>query len=335
MTAVVPERAEEEEPNQRKVGWQQSAARSLETKFLNERVWPGMSDAERALLRSQRGPLASAAVTAQRSPITQGHQDGWSTFRIRLRLPLPLSSRTCRCGRQLDSFGHHRPTCSEAGVLGRRGFHLEVAAAQVCREAVAPRHHERLRDLAAFDVMDSRRLEVVADGLTAFRGAQLAIDTTLVSALRRDGTARPGAATRAGAALTARRMKGRTLSSPIKGAEPGWLFWLRRSEGDGLPRLLNSWSPSRTAKQSQRPSSSEVAWRQLGCNGGAPCWLAVQSRPSPTPCSIVRLRGAATTSPPRLRVCWRLPLGLAPDVLGTTMCPKQACRISINTSILV
>ena len=62
-------------------------------------------------------------------------------------------------------------------------------------------------DLAAFDVMDSRRLEVVADGLTAFRGAQLAIDTTLVSALRRDGTARPGAATRAGVTWAAASRK--------------------------------------------------------------------------------------------------------------------------------
>ena len=32
--------------------------------------------------------------------------------------------------------------------------------------------------------VSSRRLEVVADGLTAFRGAQLAIDTTLMSAVR-------------------------------------------------------------------------------------------------------------------------------------------------------
>ena len=30
----------------------------------------------------------------------------------------------------------------------------------------------------------------------------------------------------------------------------------------------------------------------------------------------------------------RLPLGLAPDMLGVTLCPKQACRISINTSKL-
>ena len=36
-------------------------------------------------------------------------------------------------------------------------------------------------------VADGRRLEVVVDGLPLFGGAQLAVDTTLVCALRRDG----------------------------------------------------------------------------------------------------------------------------------------------------
>ena len=38
-------------------------------------------------------------------------------------------------------------------------------------------------DLAAFDALDGRRLEIVADDLTLWRGAQLAIDTTMVSPL--------------------------------------------------------------------------------------------------------------------------------------------------------
>ena len=80
--------------------------------------------------------------------------------------------------------------------------------AQGCRGAhVTTNVFVRDMDLAAFDVMDSRRLH----GLTVFRGAQLAIDTTLVSGLRRDGTARPDAAARAGVALAAaRRNKERT-----------------------------------------------------------------------------------------------------------------------------
>ena len=85
-------------------------------------------------------------------------------------------------------------------MLGRRGFPLEVACASVWRNR-STCLHERFR--AGHGLAD----EVVADGLTAFRGAQLAIDTTLVSALRRDGTARLGAATRAGVALAAARRK--------------------------------------------------------------------------------------------------------------------------------
>ena len=105
LAVVDPERAEEEEPNHPKFGWQQFASRSLETKFLNERVWPRMTDAERALLRSQRGPLASAAVTAL--PTTRGRSTLPHSAAPTAQAPLALSSRTCRCDRQLDSLGHH------------------------------------------------------------------------------------------------------------------------------------------------------------------------------------------------------------------------------------
>ena len=53
----------------------------------------------------------------------------------RLRLPLPLIVRSCRCGQPLDSCGHHRAACAQAGVLGRRGWALESVVARVCREA--------------------------------------------------------------------------------------------------------------------------------------------------------------------------------------------------------
>ena len=65
-------------------------------------------------------------------------------------------------------------------------------------------------DLVDPDIADNR-LEVVADGLPLFGGAQLAIDTTLVSALRADGTAERRAADHDGvAAGEARRRKART-----------------------------------------------------------------------------------------------------------------------------
>ena len=65
-------------------------------------------------------------------------------------------------------------------------------------------------DLLPQTHLDTRRLEVVVDGLPLFHGAQLAIDT-MVSAVRRDGSPRPRSVRTDGAALaTARRLKERT-----------------------------------------------------------------------------------------------------------------------------
>ena len=111
----------------------------------------------------------------------------------RLWLPLPSSSRVCRCGRPLDSSGHHR-AAFVAGVLGSRGFAVESAAARVCREAggrVSTNIRIQDMDIVAPNLLDERRVEVLADGLPLFHGQQLAIDTTLVSALGRDGLPRP------------------------------------------------------------------------------------------------------------------------------------------------
>ena len=62
-----------------------------------------------------------------------------------------------------------------------------------------------VRDLNLLEVRpcDGRRIEVVADGLPLFHGAQLAVDATIVSALKRDGSARPGAVSSPGVALVA------------------------------------------------------------------------------------------------------------------------------------
>ena len=45
-------------------------------------------------------------------------------------------------------------------------------------------------DVPAPNALDGRRLEVVVDGLPVRGGAQVAIDTTMVCALHRDGTPR-------------------------------------------------------------------------------------------------------------------------------------------------
>ena len=113
-----------------------------------------------------------------------------------------------------DGVVYRMQSCAVAGVLGRRGFAVESAIARICREGgahVSTNVFVRDLDLGAFNHLDGRRLEVVADGLSLFGGAQLAIDTTLVSTLRRDGTATRGAANRNGAAIqAAHRRKERT-----------------------------------------------------------------------------------------------------------------------------
>jgi len=83
---------------------------------------------------------------------------------------------------------------------------MESAAARICREAGARvRTNVCVRDLnvGVLAPTDGRRIEVIADGLPLFHGSQLAVDTTLVSALRRNGQARPGADLRDGVALQA------------------------------------------------------------------------------------------------------------------------------------
>ena len=165
-----------------------------------------------ALLRSQGGPLASAPFVCM--PVDRVFRIDSQPFRIlllrRLRMPLPLTVHSCRCGRLLDSLGHHRSACAVTGVLGRRGFPLENAAARICREAGGRvRTNVLVRDLDLHPInnLDSRRLEVVVDGLSLFTGAQLAIDTTLVSPLSRNGTGRPRCATVSGAAMERARTR--------------------------------------------------------------------------------------------------------------------------------
>ena len=154
-----------------------------------------LAEHEQAMLRSQSDLLLEHPSQLPRPP----GSPGWIPTSSECSSPggsvsLSLSLHACcRCGRSLDVFGHHRAACSRAGVLGRRGFSVESVAARICREGgarVTTNLLVRDMDLRPPNVIDSRRLEVVADGLPLFGGVQLAVDTTLVSPLHCDGTAR-------------------------------------------------------------------------------------------------------------------------------------------------
>ena len=201
------------EPGQPRHGWQKVATEPVHGHHITSAVWPWLSVSEKALLRSQGGPLAGIPFTC--FPTSPQARFDSSVFRVlllrRIWQPLPPSSRFCRCGLLLDPLGHHRAACGGAGVLGRRG--LESAAARVCREAgarVTTNVMVRDLDLVPQERVDGRRLEVVAGGLPSFNGAQLAVDTTMVAPLKRDGTPQPGSVDVDGAALVrARRRKER------------------------------------------------------------------------------------------------------------------------------
>ena len=129
-----------------------------------------------------RGWLHEAASRVDRFRDTSGLL---STTQLVSTRALSRTCSDCCCSRLslwLDSFGHHRA----AGLLARRGFAVEMAAANVRREAGAP-----VTTGVPHPALDGRRLEVVAESLPIF-GVHLALDTTLVSLVGADGTASAG-----------------------------------------------------------------------------------------------------------------------------------------------
>ena len=196
-------------------GWQQHAAAPVNTAARQD-LYSTLDPASQAILDSQSGPFASRTFTT--IPYTAEVTYPDQVFRVlmlrRLRLPLPLTERTCRCRRILDPLGDHRAACSRAGVLRSRGVPLEHAAARVCREAGARvTMHTRLNQLniPAVNHMDDRAIEVIANGLPLWQGSQLAVDTTLVSPLTSAAEPRRRGGRFAGTALhAARQTKERT-----------------------------------------------------------------------------------------------------------------------------
>ena len=94
---------------------------------------------------------------------TAAHFASWADSLIMVRKRHPHIAATMIRNLEVGtspSFGHHRAACPEAGVLGKRGFPLECAAAQVCRECearVSTNVFVRDMDLAVHNGLDSRR----------------------------------------------------------------------------------------------------------------------------------------------------------------------------------
>ena len=195
-------------------GWQYQAAAAREEHARDTSILPLLPPTAQALLRSQAGPCGGRVFTTMPTSWDTTMPDAELRVLLlrRLRLAIALADRRCRCRRLLDPYGDHRAACPTAGVLGNRGAPLERAVARVCREAGARVSvNAFVRDLNIDAAPgDGRRLEVVANGLPLWGGAQIAVDTTLVSPVQRDGLPRPRAAEVDGVALQAAELKKRT-----------------------------------------------------------------------------------------------------------------------------
>ena len=154
-----------------------------------------MCRSARAQLRSQAGLGASAALSAAPTfkETALPPEVFQALLRRRRRWPLPLCSATCECGSRVGPLGNRSSACMRSGRVKLRAAPLEQTLARICSEAGARvRDNVYLRDLnVAVPAGDERRIEVIASGLPVFGGSQLAIDITLRSPLRSDGTHRP------------------------------------------------------------------------------------------------------------------------------------------------
>ena len=133
-----PPTNDEREPSQPRHGWQKYASTVVQKFHREQVVLPSLSPAEQAMVRSQSGPLASVPFTAM--PIQRVSRIDSEEFRVlvlrRLRLPLPLSLRSCRCGRPSTSLATTgqcvaQRGCSAGGdLLWRTRWHRSVVKAE-------------------------------------------------------------------------------------------------------------------------------------------------------------------------------------------------------------
>ena len=275
---------------------------------------------------SQAGPGGSLAITVL--PTAPEFRMPSSHMRVlllrRLRQPLPVAPRTCRCGGALDPLGDHRAACPTAGVLGARRAPLEWAAARVCREAGARvASNVMIRDMNLDSpATDARRIEVLANGLPLWQGAQAAVDTTLVSPLTRDGAPRPGAHRMAGSAVAAAANRKRRETYPelavarrcklvVVGIEVGGRFG---AEAAAFLRKLA------VARAREVPPACVQPHAKPLSTGGWACWPPPRSGHWPTLCWNCRWWGSMrAAAPSRLwESFWR-------TCAAPTTCPAAAC----------
>ena len=130
-------------------------------------------------------------------------------------------------------------------------------------------------DLGPINPLDARRLGVVVDGLALFGGAQLAVDTTLVCPLTRDGAAKPRAATMSGACPEVARRRKEARYPELVGNQGRARLVVLAGEVGGrfsseTAQFLRDFANAKVREVPQLLKGRVHA----GSEGGAPCWRA-------------------------------------------------------------
>ena len=133
-------------------GWEKASTRMVEHAHFSAETRRQLTEPEVALWRSQHGPLVpfvafptNCATRIDPQPfqvlfccrLRLPLDRSCAVLLRRLRLPLPLSVRRCRCGRQLDSHGHHA-ACGEAGREGKGRVSTNVMVTNSSRPMGTP-----------------------------------------------------------------------------------------------------------------------------------------------------------------------------------------------------
>ena len=107
-----PVQLEEFEPAQQ--GLQHEAASRVERAHRETQIFPRMTDTAKALVRSHGGlGVGLALLTCPTCCLTKIDSHLFRVILLRrLQMLFPPTVRSCRCGRLLDSFGHHIAACA-------------------------------------------------------------------------------------------------------------------------------------------------------------------------------------------------------------------------------
>ncbi|CAK0827030.1 unnamed protein product, partial [Prorocentrum cordatum] len=185
----------EPEPGEWKHGWPYHASAARERRYREEVVLPSLTDDQQWMLDSQGGRCGGRHLAL--IPSTPESTFTPERFRALLqrRLRLPLDATASRCNGR---------SCQAGGRVRTDAFLRDM-------------------DLPGIAANDGRRIEMVADGLPAYHGRQLAIDACIVSPLR--ATGRPIAQRlRPGLALKRARRRKQTTYPELVGSRRGYLL---------------------------------------------------------------------------------------------------------------